>query len=80
MERAHIISCQYNVSLSDGETEFISDHLGGAAHSEVKFRITLSKSSPKEIVDILKEVFGGKETITQLQQNYLVVTKNLESH
>ena len=52
------------------KAEFIFDHLGGAARSEVKFRITLSKSSPEEIVDILKEIFGGKETITQLQQKF----------
>ena len=55
---------------NETKAEFIFDHLDGAAKAEVKFCSTSNKSSPQEIFDILDQVFGSKETLTQLQQRF----------
>jgi hypothetical protein len=52
------------------KVEFILEHLEGDAKAEVKFRVTSSKASPEEVVQVLRAVFENKDSITQLQQKF----------
>lgn len=52
------------------KSEFIFEHLEGNAKAEVKFRVVPSKSTPEEIIQILRDVFEDKDSVTQLQQKF----------
>ena len=52
------------------KVDFILDHLDDRPRMDVKLRVRLDRATPDEVLDILKEVYGSKETLGQLQQAF----------
>ncbi|XP_062605651.1 uncharacterized protein LOC134267461 [Saccostrea cucullata] len=56
---------------SDSEkVNFIISHLEGPARVEVRYRSNSEKKKPKDILDILREVFGDRGTISELLSDF----------
>lgn len=52
------------------KVNFIISHLEGPAREEVRYRSTAEKKKPKDILDILREVFGDRVTISELLSDF----------
>nr|XP_055035571.1 uncharacterized protein LOC129423357 [Misgurnus anguillicaudatus] len=49
---------------------FLLDHLGGEARMEIKLRPQATRETPESVFDILRDLYGGKQTFVQLQQRF----------
>ena len=44
------------------KASFLLDHLEGAAKTEVKFQMDIKKATAEEMVKVLREVYGSRDT------------------
>ena len=64
----HFIEQRFK-SESD-QKEFVLDHIDKEPKLELKLHLDLSKAKTSEILTQLKEIFGPKDTVVQLQQQF----------
>lgn len=64
-------SCTRGRQMSDlDKALFMYDHLEGEARSEIKFRSIEVRENPKEITDVLTELYSGFHSYVILQQQF----------
>ena len=49
---------------------FVMDHLEKEAKTEVRFRICLDKATLDEVLQVLRDLYGSKDSAVQLQQQF----------
>ena len=49
---------------------FLMDHLEKEARTEVRFRIKLDKSTAEEVMQVLRDLYGARDSAVQLQQQF----------
>ncbi|XP_062621195.1 uncharacterized protein LOC134282818 [Saccostrea cucullata] len=52
------------------QVDFVLSHLEGPAKEEMRFRPTEEKKSPEAVLEILKEVFGERATVSELLSEF----------
>ncbi|XP_061165266.1 zinc finger CCHC domain-containing protein 12-like [Saccostrea echinata] len=52
------------------QVDFVLSHLEGPAREEMRFRPTEEKKSPEAVLEILKEVFGERATVSELLSEF----------
>lgn len=52
------------------KVNFIISHMEGPAREEVRYRSTAEKKMSKDMLDILREVFGDRGTISELLSDF----------
>ena len=65
------VSCYISKFKTELEkVDFVLNHLEKGPYTEVRFKIDRQKSTASEVFQILQEVYGVKQTLIQLQQEF----------
>ncbi|XP_049340756.1 uncharacterized protein LOC125804921 [Astyanax mexicanus] len=64
-------SCTRSRCISDlDKALFLYDHLEGGARNEIKYRSAMVREDPREIISVLKEVYGCAKSYVYWQQRF----------